>query len=200
MRPAVTGAILIILTCLAAPVATALPMDQDVFTSFEMITTPLGTPFDLSTFDPSATPDVTFSGDAFSAFLGNALLYHSGFFSWMVDGGGTGVITFEVNSAVVEFYARTNPLVSAGETTVITAFDDLGGVVDSVTITQAEGFVLVSFAGSIDHIDVVNNAVTTGANAYNAIDDFGYTPVALPEPSALALLSLGLLAWVRRRT
>ena len=169
------GGIVITLSCLVTTDSLALPTDQDNFTSFESLSTMQGVPFSLG-----STPDVTFSGDAFSGVIGNIALYHTGSSSWMVDGGGVGVIDFEVNAAVVEFFAKANPGLSPGETTVITALDDLDLQLDLVTVTPGEDWRLVSFVGDIDHVEVVNNALSTGFAAYNGIDDFGYTPV--PEP------------------
>ena len=188
------GGIVITLSCLVTTDSLALPTDQDNFTSFESLFTMQGVPFSLG-----STPDVTFSGDAFSGSIGNAALYHNdGFFSWMVDGGGAGVIDFEVNAAVVEFFAKANPGLSPGETTVITALDDLNQQLDSVTVTPGEDWRLVSFVGDIDHVEVVNNALSTGPAAYNGIDDFGYTPV--PEPQDALWVALIALAILSRKT
>ena len=163
-------------------VASAAPMDLDVFTDFEEFipNTVLGVPFDIG-----LTPErATFSGDALAGFLTISELYHSGVRAWMVAPSGTGTITFETNAAEVEFWARTRSFATGS--TVITAFDDVGAVIDTVTLTAIDLFQLISFSGSIDHIDVVNN----DSGFMNSIDDFGFT--AIPEPSTFVLTAIGL--------
>jgi hypothetical protein len=102
----------------------------------------------------------------------------------MVQANGTGVIVFESDADVVEFYARV--LSSATGETVITAFDALDVIVDGpVTINPGTGWQLVSLTGGISRIDVVN---LDGAQL-NGIDDFGFTP--LPEPGGALMLASG---------
>jgi len=142
----------------------AAPEDQDVFTDFETIDS---TNFSIGTGDVTAT----FSG-GFSGVAGILELYRSGTHAWMVNESNTGEIQFETNAAIVEFYART--LSTANGTSVLTAFDSQGQVVDSVTLNPGDPFQLVSFNGSIARIEFVNNA--TCANCMNSIDDFGFSP------------------------
>ncbi len=183
-RTLVTNAIaaLLALPLFAAPVA-ALPQDQTVFTSFEDIipNTNVG---DLIVVGVS--PDsANLTGKAFAGSVGIFALYHSGFASWMVVANGTGVIIFETNADIVEFYARV--LFLATGSTVITAFDEFGVIVDGpVIVTPGTPWQLISLSGGIARIDVVN---LDGAQM-NAIDDFGYTP--LPEPGAALTLASGI--------
>jgi len=160
----------------------AAPEDQDVFTDFESINTSAGELFSIGTSPESAT----FNGDGFSGVAGIGELYRSGNHAWMINPGGTGVVEFETNAATVEFWTRIRS--GADGSSVYTAFDDAGQVVDTLTIDTPGAFQLVSFNGDIDRIEIVNNATTAGDRLMNSIDDFGYT--AVPEPSTL-LLGLG---------
>ncbi len=74
-------------------------------------------------------------------------------------------------------------------------FTDFEGISSSVGELSSIGtapnpFQLVSFGGSIDRIEVVNNA--TGAGQMNSVDGLGFGPV--PELSRFVLGLLGLLA------
>ena len=181
-RTLVTNAIaaLLAMPLFAAPAA-ALPQDQAVFTSFEGINTVPGEIFVVGVSPNGAE----FSGDAFAGSLGIRSLYHSGFWSWMVLANGTGVITFETDADIVEFYARV--LFSATGSPVITAFDGLDVIVDGpVIVAPGTGWQLISFSGGIARIDVMN----LDATQINGIDDFGFTP--LPEPSVTLTLASGI--------
>ncbi len=187
-----TAAAALLAVPILAGAATALPEDLDVFSSFETSegfpTNTGGVPFTLGTSPATAT----FGGDAFAGIIGAKALYRTGTQAWMVNGAGMGTITFETNAAEVQFWSRTSA--GASGTTVITAFDDLGAVIGSpITLTPGNPFQLISFIGSIDHIDVVNN----DSSLLNSVDDFGFTPV--PEPATFAMLSLGLLGLAARR-
>ncbi len=175
-------AALLALPLFAAPAA-ALPEDQTVFTSFEDIfpNTNVGDLIVVGVSPDSA--DLT--GDAFAGRVGLLPLYHTGVRSWMVVARGTGVITFETDADVVEFYARV--LGIATRDTVITAFDAFGVIVGApVTVSPATGWQLISFSGAIAWIEVVNR----DRLQMNGIDDFGYTP--LPEPGAALMLASGI--------
>ncbi len=192
-RTLVTNAIaaLLALPLFAAPAA-ALPQDQTVFTSFEDIipNTAVGDLIVVGVSPDSA--DLT--GDAFAGRVFVLSLYHTGIRSWMVVPNGTGVITFETDAEVVEFYARV--LGVAVRETVITAFDQFGVIVGApVTIFPGTGWQLISFSGAIASIEVVN----LDHQEINWIDDFGFTP--LPEPGAALTLASGaaLLGVIGRR-
>jgi hypothetical protein len=167
---------------LSALPAAALPEDQAVFTDFEDVS-PNTVPGEIIVVGIS--PDsADLGGDAFGGRIGVLSLYHSGVRAWMVQANGTGVIVFESDADVVEFYARV--LSSATGETVITAFDALDVIVDGpVTINPGTGWQLVSLTGGISRIDVVN---LDGAQL-NGIDDFGFTP--LPEPGGALMLASG---------
>jgi hypothetical protein len=177
---------------LSALPAAALPEDQTVFTDFEDVF-PNTVPGEIIVVGVS--PDsADLGGDAFGGRIGVGTLYHSGLRSWMVEANGTGVITFETDGDVVEFYARV--LSSATGETVITAFDALDVIVDGpVVVEPGTGWQLVSLTGGIARIDVVN---LDGAQL-NGIDDFGFTP--LPEPGGVLTLASGsaLLGVIGRR-
>lgn len=145
--------------------ALAAPQDQDVFTDFEMIES---SNFSIGTGDVTAT----FTG-GFSAFAGIQELYNSGIRAWMVDPGNTGEIQFETDAAIVDFFARTRSI--ANGTSVLTAFDSQGQVVDSVTLNPGDPFQEVIFTGSIARIEFANNA--SCGTCMNSIDDFGFSPV-----------------------
>ena len=192
-RTLVTNAIaaLLALPLFAAPAA-ALPQDQTVFTSFEDVipNTNVGDLIVVGVSPDSA--DLT--GKAFAGSVGLFALYHTGFRSWMVVANGTGVITFETDAEVVEFYAKV--LGIAMRDTVITAFDEFGVIVGtSVTVSPGTGWQLISLSGAIARIEVENRDRQT----MNGIDDFGFTP--LPEPSAALTLASGaaLLGLIGRR-
>ena len=182
---------LLALLLLALPAA-AVHQDQAVSTSFENIipNTNVG---DLIVVGVS--PDsADLGGDAFGGQIGELDLYHSGSRSWMVEANGTGLITFETDADVVEFYARVL-LLAVGDT-VITAFDAFDVIVDGpVTIQPDTGWQLISLSGGIARIDVVN----LDGGQINGIDDFGFTP--LPEPGAVLTLASGsaLLSVIGRR-
>ena len=185
--------LMLVLSLLAAPAA-AVPQDLDIFSSFEEFN-PNSAIGQIIAVGSSPTT-TEFSGDAFAGRIGNGLLYHTGFRSWMVLENGMGVIDFvTTDAATVEFWARV--LSAASGNTVITAFDAFDVIAGGpVTIIPGTGWQLVSFTGSIARIDVVN----LDANEMNGIDDFGFTP--LPEPgAALALTSGSILLLVigRRR-
>jgi hypothetical protein len=172
--------------------AAALPEDQAVFTDFEDVS-PNTVPGEIIVV--GASPDsADLDGDAFGGRIGVAALYHSGVRSWMVEANGTAVITFETDADVVEFYARV--LSSATGETVITAFDAFDVIVDGpANVLPGTGWQLISLAGGIARVDVVN---LDGAEL-NGIDDFGFTP--LPEPrAALTLISgVALMSVIGRR-
>ncbi len=154
-----------------------MPQDQAVFTSFEGIITDPGQIIVVGVSPHSA--DLT--GDAFAAFLGMPLLYHSGSYSWMVLSNATGVMTFETDAVIVEFYATV--LSSATGSTVITAFDGSDVIVDGpVFVAPGTGWQLISLSGGMARIDVVN----LDGTRMNGIDDFGFTPTGLPTPTPTA--------------
>ncbi len=166
-------AALLALTLLAAPAA-SLPQDQTVFTSFEEIdpNTAVGELIVVGVWPNSAY----LTGDAFAGVIGDFSLYHSGLKSWMVVTNGTGVISFEIDAAVVEFYAKVLSL--AMRSTVITAFDAFGVIVGApVTVSPGTGWQLISLSGAIARIEVEN----LDKRQMNAIDDFGFTPVPDPD-------------------
>ncbi len=175
-------AALLALPLFAAPAA-ALPQDQTVFTSFEdvILNTNVGDLIVVGVSPDSA--DLT--GDAFGGSLGVGLLYHSLFRSWMVLPNGIGVISFESDADVVEFYAKVLGL--AMRDTVITAFDAFGVIVGvPVTVVPGTGWQLISLSGAIARIEVVN----LDPQQMNGIDDFGFTP--LPEPGAALTIASGI--------
>ena len=167
---------------LVSAVAMAAPQDQDVFTSFEGISS---TDFTIGV----APEDAHFTG-GFSGILGIPELYHSGASGWMVDPGQTGLIEFTTNAAEVEFYARTRSLATGSS--VLTSYDDLSVPLDVVTVNPGDAWKLVKFVGSIDHITYENQ----DQSHVNSIDDFGYT---VPEPVTLVLMGLGAIAALRPR-
>ncbi len=175
-------AALLALPLFAAPAA-ALPEDQTVFTNFEDVA-PNTLPGDLIVVGVS--PDsADLTGDAFAGRVFVRALYHTGFRSWMVVARGTGVISFETDAEVVEFYARVLGVAVRG--TVITAFDEFGVIVGApVTVSPGTPWQLISFSGAIASIEVVN----LDRLQMNAIDDFGFTP--LPEPGAALMLASGI--------
>lgn len=171
-----------VFVALCGTAALALPEDQAVFTDFEGISS---TDFVVGSSPASAH----FSG-GLSDFLGIFELYHSGLYAWMIDPQEFGLIEFETDAAVVEFYARNASF--ATQPTLIVAMDEHHEVVDSHQIDQNEAWELVTLRGVIDHIEVYN----FDTEAMNSIDDFGFTPV--PEPGTLALLGVVGAAVIRR--
>ncbi len=160
------GLLFAMVAVLPLSISSGVPQDQDVFTDFEGITS---TDFTIGT----APEDAHFTGGS-SAFLGILELYHSGSFGWMVDPGQTGLIEFQTNAIEVEFYARTRSL--ATQPSVLTAFNDAGSPIDNAVLNAVDGWQLIKFTGSIDHITYQNQDLTQ----MNAIDDFGYTVPGLP--------------------
>jgi len=176
--------------------AKAAPQDQDFFEDFEGIpNTTTGDPFSLG----SAPDSASLSGNAFAGFASEQELYHSGIRAWMVLENSVGLIEFpDNNAAVVEFFIRTHP--SADGDTIVTAFDDFDQIIGSpITIVggffdpTGDGFTLVSLSGSIDRIEIANNAT----NFMNGLDDFGFTTV--PEPSSLVLGAIAIVASLATR-
>jgi len=158
----------------------AAPQDQDVFTDFEGIT---ATTVVIGTGNVTAT-----FTNGFSATAGIPELYTSGIFGWMVDPGNTGEIQFETNAAIVEFFARTRSI--ADGPSVVTAFDSLDQVVDSVTLNVGDPFQLVSMTGSIARIEFANNATAGCVDCMNSIDDFGFSPVGAGNTTSVLAASL----------
>ncbi len=171
--------------------ADAAPEDLDFFTNFEDII-PNTAPGDIIVLGVS--PEIAeFGGDAFAGFLGMFQLYRSGARAWMVTPNGTGVIDFEPDAALVEFWATAHP--GASGATVITAFDGLSVQVgDPVTINPGAGFRFVAFSGNIARIDVDN----LDGTRMNGIDDFGFTPVPEPGATPMGLTAIAVLAFLRR--
>jgi hypothetical protein len=185
-RDLLTAALAILLAApLVVTPADAAPEDLDFFTDFEDVN-PNTSPGEIIVVGVSPTA-ANLGGDAFGGRIGVAALYHSGVRSWMVQTSGTGLITFETEAAIVEFWARVRSVASSD--TIITAFDSSDAIVDGpVTVSPGTGWQLVSLTGDIASIEVEN----LDATEMNGIDDFGFTPV--PEPSAgLMLLSGGAL-------
>jgi hypothetical protein len=178
---------------LAVPIfavrAHAVPEDLDFFTDFENVNT---SPGEIIVVGGSPTT-ANLGGDAFGGTLGVRALYHSGVRSWMVLPNGTGVIGFETDAAIVEFWARV--LSAASSDTIITAFDGDVLVDGPVTISPGAGWQLVSLTGKIGSIDVKN----LDGNQVNGIDDFGFTPVPEPGATLMLLSGGGLLAAAGRR-
>ncbi len=172
----------------------AAPSDQEFFSDFEDISKPLGVAFSIG----DAPGEAVFSGDAFAGVAGIPQLYFSGRSAWMVIAEGEGIIDFMRNASEVEFWARTQS--SANGSTVITAFDDVNAVIDTVTLSAVDPFQLISFRGNIDRIEVKNNATGT---RLNAIDDFGFTPFSLlgdfNGDGSLGVADLNLLSGEVRR-
>ena len=162
----ICGVLFAMVAVLPLSISSGVPQDQDVFTDFEGITS---TDFTIGT----APEDAHFTG-GLSAFLGILELYHSGSFGWMVDPGQTGLIEFQTNAIEVEFYARTRSL--ATQPSVLTAFNDAGSPIDNAVLNAVDGWQLIKFTGSIDHITYQNQDLSH----MNTIDDFGYTVPELP--------------------
>jgi hypothetical protein len=195
-RTLVPSAIAALLTSLLSALpAAALPEDQAVFTDFEDVF-PNTAPMEIIVVGVS--PDsADLGGDAFGGQIGQTALYHTCCKAWMVLAPGTGVIKFETDADVVEFYVRV--LSSANGSTVITAFARGGPpdvIVDGpVIVAPSLGWQLISLSGGIARIDVVNSDTAQ----MNGIDDFGFTP--LPEPGGALALASGsaLLGVIGRR-
>jgi hypothetical protein len=192
-RTLVSNAIAALLALLlfAAPAA-AVPETQAVFTDFEDIS-PNTIPMEIITV--GASPDsADLGGNAFGGAIGAGALYHTCCKAWMVLAPGTGLITFETDAEVVEFYARVIGIGTLD--TVITAFDQFGVIVGAPkTVFTRTGWQLISFSGAIAKIEVEN----LDGTQLNGIDDFGFTP--LPEPGAVLTLASGsaLLGLIGRR-
>ena len=172
--------------------ALAAPVDQDVFTDFEGIAE---TDFTLGT-----SPDTAHFIGGFSGVAGILELYNSGSYAWMVNPGDTGTITFETDAATVNFFARTRSI--ADGNSILTAFDSLDQVIDTLTLTPADDWVEVLFTGAIVKIEFQNLASCN--DCMNSIDDFGFSAV-VPVPAAAWLFGSGLVGLIgvarrRRRT
>jgi len=176
---------LITVMCLSllTSAASAMPENQEFFSSFEEFNpnTVPGVPFDIG-----VPPDVaTFGGNAFAGFLAVPLLYRTGIRSWMVQASSLGTIDFPMIAAEVEFYAIV--LSGATSETTITAFDPAGRQIGPpVVINPGTGFQLVHFPGPVGSIDVDNPA-----GQLNAVDDFGFT--ALPEAGLASMAMAGAI-------
>jgi hypothetical protein len=168
MRPlTLAGTLAIALVAIRS--APAEPQDQDFFTTFEGI--------DSEDFSVGNAAGMARFTGGFSGVAGILHLYHSGAYGWMVRPNETGTIAFTPNAAEVEFYARRhNP--SSG-TSVLTAYNDAGGVIATHTITQPSDWDLVKLTGSIDRIEFRNNDPVR----MNSIDDFGFTASSTTPPT-----------------
>ena len=150
--------------------ALAAPVDQDVFTDFETINS--------SDFTIGTSPDTAHFTVGFSGVVGIGELYHSGTHAWMVNRLDTGLITFETDAATVNFFARTRS--TADGNSVLTAFNSLDQVIDTLTLSPGDGWVEVIFTGAIARIEFTNSATCTGC--MNSIDDFGLSVGFPPTP------------------
>jgi hypothetical protein len=115
-------------------------------------------------------------------------LYSSGKHAWMVKGGQTGVIQFGADVTEVSFHAKA--FSQAEGSSVITAFDDTGNIIETITLNNTDPFQKVAISGAIDRIEFVNN--DSDINRMNSLDDFSMTSV--PLPPALGLFGTALLA------
>lgn len=168
----------------------AAPVDQDVFTDFETI--------DSTDFTLGTSPDTAHFTDGFSGVANILELYHSGTHAWMVNPAVTGTITFETNAATVNFFARTRS--TADGNSILTAFNSLDQVIDTLTLTPADDWVEVLFTGAIAKIEFQNLATGGCTTCMNSIDDFGFS--AVPVPAAAWLFGSGLVGLIgvaRRR-
>lgn len=178
------------LVIMLTPVALlAAPEDQDIFENFESYTpsTTIGVPFQIGPSGERAE----FGGNAFAGSL--PALARSGTHAWLVvNAAADGTISFiDFPATEVEFYANVG---SNPDDMLIRAFDPVGTQIGStVVVSSGSGSVLVTFSGTIDHINVTNGA----AGDLVSIDDFGYSvgaasPVPLLDLPGITVLLLAL--------
>ena len=169
-----------------AGAAVGLPEDQDVFERFESFfpNTSVGDPISIGV----APKSTVLTGDAFAGRIGTIALYHSGVRSWMINGLGTGVMTFDLPASTVEFWARTGTAASSDAS--IRVYDSANELIDTGSVLEPLPWQLFSFSGNIKRIEIENPDA-----AMMAIDDFGFT--SIPAPATAVLLSA--VALVRRR-
>ncbi len=175
--------VMLVLSLLAGPaLAGTLPLP--VSTDFEGLTSAPGEELVIGAVGEAAR----FSGDAFTGSVGNFTLYHSGFFAWMVETGGTGSVVFDSGASDVRLWATANA--NADAALSVEALDRAGAVIASETLQPGDGFRELTFVGDIGSIRFDNPSSV--ASSYASIDDFSFAPAQVPEP-ALALL-LGVAA------
>lgn len=176
---------------LAGP-AQSSPMDQDVFTDFENLSS---LPSEaLLTYVHGTTPEqITFIGH--SGRRPTLALYRSGIRAYWLEPGEVGFIEFETPAAVVQFFARDVTPVGASS---IEALDDMDAVLGSVDLTGSWLEYDFSGLGQISSLRVTN----PGGATLTGIDDFGVSFVPEPSPrflSGVALAGVALMARGRRR-
>ena len=146
-------------------------------------------------FEVGTSPDVvTFVGGQAKIIL-EPDLYHTGHFSWMIDAGNTGTITFETQPTQVTLFLKDG---AAAVQSVLTVFDQ-----DDVAIATFNGNtadwttvdVVVGEGQTIKTVTVTNNSGV--ANDYAAIDDFtsdAGDPIfdPIPEPIGQTPFAVGL--------
>ncbi len=158
---------------LVSGLASANPMNLDVFTSFEV--------GDMGPTFGTSPVTATFVGGA-SVFEATPGLYHDGIRSWRTDAGSMTSIQFETPASIVEFYALD---VGAADA-VVTAFDPAGGVIgDAIHLTNEFPGPMMQFDSpySISGVGPIGALVLSnpgGGASY--LDSFGFSALVEPPP------------------
>ena len=131
------------------------------------------TSFEFSDFDPAFTVgtapyQLTFAG-GFADSIGDFSIYHTGFFAWMIQPGGTGLATFDTPAKEIQFFARTQ---NAATTGVVTVFGTDGSVLGTFN-PDSTGWTQVTIPSAVPQVSHFTVQHTGGAGLI-AIDTLDY--------------------------
>ncbi len=151
-----------------AGILSSAALASDLETSFEPPDNSL-VDFTLGTSPNS----VMFAGGE-AKIVGIVSLYRTGSYSWMIDEGNTGTITFETPASSVDLWFRDQ---TSAVNSVLIVFDDTDAIIQTFNGTET-GFASVSITRDpatqtpIGRITLQNNGGT--GNGYAVIDDFSF--------------------------
>ena len=151
-------------------------------------------------------------GVAFSSTAGNTRIWNPPLAGNQVANSGIGVmgpsaantdpisIIFSVGQSFAEFFFA-DPNVFAGTSYTITAYDAADAILESlmIPVTSLPGTYFTGFTRT--SADMRRIAIDPSAGGENfSIDDLRFGATAVPEPSSIAIVALGLTLLIRRRT
>jgi hypothetical protein len=164
---------------LTVPAAPTAAFGTDVFDSFEFFDT-------TGSFQLGVSPAHVNFDDGLAQSVGQQSLYTTGFFSWMINVGKVGDITFGLPAENVSFFLRDS---SASVNSVLTVYDAKGVVMTTIN-SSSTGFQFFSFGSAaqpVGRITLEHNGGTGWAIiddfSYSALDTFG-TTYCTPVPNS----------------
>jgi len=156
--------------------ANAEPFDLDVSTDFEFV----GTRFTIG--DSPLTARFT-NGRAATTDTP-----HSGTSTWQVEPDLTGLVEFETDVEIVEFYARSDDVL-VGASISVWSNTAVLRIVDVTSEYQLFSFRSDVLGAKIDHMTFENPI--SGSQGLVLVDDLGFSLV-VPEPASASLILFGM--------